>query len=126
MTFSGNSISVVVLGWRLGPIQLRQLNEHKIMTSLNLSLLGPPQIELDGKSITIRRSKVLALLVYLDVTGEPQRRDTLATLLWPDSSQQRARAALRNELSILNQLLGAASRRLWSGWPRGGRAGTGE
>ena len=77
------------------------------MTSLKLSLLGTPQIELDGNPITIRRSKVLALLVYLAVTGEPQRRDTLATLLWPNSSQQRARAALRNELSILNQLLGA-------------------
>ena len=51
------------------------------MSSLKIALLGAPQIELDGKPIIIQRSKVLALLAYLAVSGEPQRRDTLATLL---------------------------------------------
>jgi DNA-binding SARP family transcriptional activator len=78
------------------------------MSGLKLFLLGPPQIELDGTPIVIRRSKGLALLSYLAVNGEPQRRDTLATLLWPNSSQSRARSYLRNELSLLNKALGGA------------------
>lgn len=76
------------------------------MSSLKLFLLGPPQIELDGTPLIIRRSKGLALLSYPAVSGEPQRRDTLATLLWPDSSQSRTRSYLRNELSLLNKALG--------------------
>ena len=37
----------------------------------------------------------LALLIYLAVNGDVQRRDTLATLFWPDTDQSRARASLR-------------------------------
>ena len=47
----------------------------------------------------------MALLIYLAVTAESQARDTLATLLWPDSSQRRARAYLSRDLSILNKAL---------------------
>lgn len=75
------------------------------MSSLNIHLLGTPQIELDGSPVSIRRSKGLALLVYLAMRGEPQRRDTLATLLWPESNQQAARSSLRRELSHLNKAL---------------------
>ena len=64
------------------------------MARLHLYLLGPPQAELEDSPVDIQRRKVWALLVYLAVTGQPQRRDTLATLLWPDSSQSEARAAL--------------------------------
>ncbi len=77
------------------------------MFGLKISLLGTPKIELDGTPITIRRSKVLALLVYLAISGEHQRRDALAMLLWPNNSQSRARSALRHELSILNKTIGA-------------------
>ena len=65
------------------------------MSGLKLFLLGPPQIEVDGVGIELKRRKAVALLVYLAVTNQRQRRDTLATLLWPDSSQSRARTALR-------------------------------
>ena len=75
------------------------------MTGLKLSLLGTPIIELDGTPITIRRSKGLALLVYLAVSSEPQRRDGLSTLLWPESSQRVARSSLRRELSHLKKAL---------------------
>ncbi|MBW7882726.1 MAG: AAA family ATPase [Caldilineaceae bacterium] len=54
----------------------------------------------------IERRKALALLVYLAVAGEPHRRDTLATLFWPDYGQSRARAALRRTLSVLIKVLG--------------------
>jgi DNA-binding SARP family transcriptional activator len=76
------------------------------MLRLKLWLLGPPRVEHNEMTITMERQKALALLVYLAVTGESQRRDTLADLLWPDSSQSSARAGLRRDLSILNKALG--------------------
>ena len=65
------------------------------MSHLALFLLGPPQIKLDNTPIEFDRRKAVALLAYLAVTGETHSRDTLATLLWSDYDQQRARAALR-------------------------------
>jgi DNA-binding SARP family transcriptional activator len=49
--------------------------------------------------------KALALLAYLLLTGEPQSRDSLAALLWPESDQSAARAALRRTLSTLRNAL---------------------
>jgi DNA-binding SARP family transcriptional activator/Flp pilus assembly protein TadD len=51
--------------------------------------------------------KALALLAYLAVTAQEHTRDTLATLLWPDFDQKRARAALRRTLSTLKKALGS-------------------
>ncbi len=77
------------------------------MTKLHLYLLGTPRIELNDEELRLPRRKGLALLVYLAVTGEAQRRDTLATLFWPESDQSRARANLRRELfSLRNTLAG--------------------
>src|SRR5262245_43362694 len=45
----------------------------------------------------------MALLCYLAVTGDNHSRDKLATLLWPDSDQRRARAGLRSALWDLNK-----------------------
>jgi serine/threonine protein kinase len=73
---------------------------------LQLHLLGPPRVELEGLPLEIKRRKALALLIYLAVSGEPQPRDRLATLLWPESTQQNARKALRRDLSELNLALG--------------------
>ena len=75
---------------------------------LKLSLFGSPQVELEGRSVTIKRRKALAILIYLAVTGEAQRRDTFAMLLWPNSSQSNARTALRRDLSALNRALDKA------------------
>jgi len=69
-------------------------------------LLGSPHIECAGALVAIRRRKALALLAYLAVAGQPQRRDALAALLWPDSAQNPARKALRRDLSELNLALG--------------------
>ncbi len=76
------------------------------MSSLKLFLLGPPRVEVKGQIVEIQRRKVLALLIYLAVTGDLQRRDTLATLLWPNSSQSNARTALRRDLAILKKVVG--------------------
>lgn len=79
------------------------------MSGLKLWLLGPPRIEADTVLVEIQRRKAIALLVYLAVTGESQLRDSLATLLWPESDQSSARMALRRDLSALHKALG----RVW-------------
>ena len=63
-------------------------------------------LELNGVPVDISRRKVMALLVYLVATQQPQRRDMLGTLFWPESSQKSARASLRRELHALIQLIG--------------------
>lgn len=75
--------------------------------TLALHLLGPPRVEIDGEAIAFPRQRSLALLVYLAVTGEQQRRDTLAALLWPESAD--ARGSLRRELSSLKSALGGGN-----------------
>ena len=76
------------------------------MAGLELFLLGSPRIKIDDQPVDIRRTKAQALLYYLAMKKGPQRRDILATLLWPDSTQSLARSSLRRELSILNKALG--------------------
>lgn len=65
----------------------------KPVSRLTLLLLGPPHIECDGRPVQVDTRKAIALLTYLAMTGASQRRDTLATLLWPDSDQSSARRA---------------------------------
>lgn len=75
------------------------------MSRIALSLLGTPRLERDGELIAVDRHKAFALLTYLAVTGERQRRDTLAALFWPDYDQTRARAAVRRALASLTKAL---------------------
>lgn len=49
--------------------------------------------------------KAVALLIYLAITRQGHRRDTLANLLWPENDQTHARATLRRTLSALNKAL---------------------
>ena len=76
------------------------------MTNLSLYLLGPVRAKLNKKNVEVKPRKALALLIYLAVTAERQARDSLATLLWPESNQRLARHALRGRLSELNLTLG--------------------
>ena len=73
------------------------------MTRSALYLLGSPRIERDGAPLEVDTRKALALVAYLAVTGQPQTRDALAGLLWPEYGQARARAALRRTLSALQR-----------------------
>lgn len=69
-----------------------------------LRLLGEPALLRDGRACALPSSrKTRALLAYLAVTGKPQRRDHLCTLLWgvPDDPK----AALRWSLSKLRALV---------------------
>ncbi len=78
------------------------------MAQLKLYVFGPPRLEYDGQLIALNLRKALALLVYLAVSGQPQSREALATLLWPDSDQSEGRARLRRILHRLQQALGDA------------------
>jgi DNA-binding SARP family transcriptional activator len=73
---------------------------------LALKLLGPPRIDRGGRPVEMDTRKATALVAYLAVTGQPQGRDTVAALLWPDADAERARGALRRTLSTLRTGLG--------------------
>lgn len=74
------------------------------MAELKLLLLGTPSLQVNGQPVVIPRRKAWALLIYLAVTKEIHRRDTLATLLWPDYDQEEARTALTRHLSELRKI----------------------
>ena len=78
------------------------------MAALHVFLLGAPRIETDGQRVALNRTKALALLAYLAVTGRPQERDALCALLWPEFDASSARSNLRRELSLLNSALQGA------------------
>ncbi len=68
------------------------------MSNLSISLLGQPLITLNGDLVKIPTSRAMPLLAYLAINGQPQSRETLASLLWTDSNQKQALAALRTTL----------------------------
>ena len=76
------------------------------VAELRVSLFGAPSIEVGRRRIETDTRKATALLAYLAVSGQPQRRATLAALLWPDTDEQKGRGALRRTLSVLRTALG--------------------
>ena len=77
------------------------------MAQLEIQLLGTFRITLDGNPLTgFATDKARALLAYLALeSAHPQRRDALATLLWPDQPDAKARQNLRQTLLYLRQSL---------------------
>jgi predicted ATPase/DNA-binding SARP family transcriptional activator len=73
---------------------------------LRINVFGAPQIRRGSQEVLIQRRKDLALLIYLVVTSQAHRRDTLATLFWEDQNQVEARSNLRKSLSRLKSILG--------------------
>ena len=76
------------------------------MPSLQISALGSPEVRLDHERVAVKPKKAMALLIYLAASQRMHSRDVLATLLWPDSGQRQARAALRRRLSELTGAIG--------------------
>ena len=67
--------------------------------TLHLQLLGSPYLELDSKPLTgLTIGKAQGLLYYLAVTGQPHTRESISSLLWPETSTSQARENLRNLL----------------------------
>ncbi|HEU4681912.1 MAG TPA: BTAD domain-containing putative transcriptional regulator [Gemmatimonadales bacterium] len=73
---------------------------------LDIRLLGPPEILVDGDRLEVDTRKAIALLAYLAVESSATR-DGLAALFWRDSDTERARATLRRTLSALRTAAGA-------------------
>jgi DNA-binding SARP family transcriptional activator len=73
---------------------------------LEVRLLGPPQVSIDGQPLRTDTRKAVALLAYLTQRETPPTRDFLVDLLWPDSSPERGRGALRRTVSTLRTALG--------------------
>lgn len=77
------------------------------MTTLTLTLFGPPRIALDDNPLSLRLRKEVALLTYLAVEQQhPHSRGTLVGLLWPDLPEEAARNNLRVALANLRRALG--------------------
>jgi DNA-binding SARP family transcriptional activator/pimeloyl-ACP methyl ester carboxylesterase len=68
--------------------------------------LGFPEISRDNLPCRLPLRKGLALLVYLAEANGPVGRDVLATMLWPDSSEEVVRARLRRLMYRLQLALG--------------------
>ena len=68
---------------------------------LNILLLGPPEILLEGKPVLIKRRLNRALLFYLAAQQYPVTRDEVCGLFWPEEPEESARKNLREALSRL-------------------------
>ncbi|MGF6660484.1 DNA-binding SARP family transcriptional activator/pimeloyl-ACP methyl ester carboxylesterase [Paraburkholderia atlantica] len=76
------------------------------MALFNVRTLGFPEIRRDDQPCPIGLRKGLALLVYLAEAKGPVGRDTVATMLWPDSSEDVVRVRLRRLMYRLQLTLG--------------------
>jgi DNA-binding SARP family transcriptional activator len=78
------------------------------MARLEINLLGPFQVSLDGNPVSgFDSDKVRGLLAYLTVEADqPHRRERLAGLLWPDYPERSARTNLRSALANLRKVIG--------------------
>ncbi|HEU4572396.1 MAG TPA: hypothetical protein VFR93_06895, partial [Candidatus Limnocylindrales bacterium] len=72
----------------------------------SIRLIGPPAVAVDGRPLVVDTRKAIALLAYVGTAARPVPRSELAALLWPESEDEPARAALRRTLSVLNAALG--------------------
>jgi DNA-binding SARP family transcriptional activator len=73
---------------------------------LEIRLLGQFDLRLDGKPIEIRSRPVQSFLAYLLLNaGTACRREKLAGVLWPDSTEANARNSLRQALWRVHQAL---------------------
>ncbi|KAA3644846.1 MAG: hypothetical protein DWQ07_15705 [Chloroflexi bacterium] len=74
------------------------------MTDLRLHLLGKPQVFLSETRIEkFTTAKTEALLYYLAVTAQAHSRDALATLLWGEMDESKAKRNLTKALSSLRK-----------------------
>ena len=76
------------------------------MTGFSLQTFGVPEIHGDVGPIRLNLRKGLALLIYLVEAQGAVARDVMATLLWPESPHETARARLRRLLHRIELALG--------------------
>src|SRR5829696_7182712 len=76
------------------------------LMALEITLLGAPRVQRDGKTVTFDTRKAMALLAHLALAERPRSREALCSLLWPAHDLDRARGALRRTLSTLRKGIG--------------------
>ncbi|BAM92872.1 SARP family transcriptional regulator [Bradyrhizobium oligotrophicum S58] len=76
------------------------------MARFSIRTFGFPEIRRDDQACRLSLRKGLALLVYLAEARGAVARDVVATMFWPDSSEEVARARLRRLLHRLQATLG--------------------
>jgi predicted ATPase/DNA-binding SARP family transcriptional activator/Tfp pilus assembly protein PilF len=73
---------------------------------LEVKLLGQFEVQHGGRHLAIPTRHAQALFAYLVLDpGKMHRREQLAGLLWPDSSEENARSNLRHELWRLRKVI---------------------
>ena len=77
------------------PLQDRELFDG----TASVRVMGFPVVDVAGEQLRFRSKKVMALVIYLAVTGRPHTREHLAALLWPEVAPDRANGSLRAALS---------------------------
>jgi DNA-binding SARP family transcriptional activator/pimeloyl-ACP methyl ester carboxylesterase len=76
------------------------------MALFSVRTFGFPEIRCDEQLCQLALRKGLALLIYLAEARGPVGRDVVATMLWPESSEEVVRARLRRLLHRLQLTLG--------------------
>lgn len=76
------------------------------MTAFSLGTFGFPEVYADGRPIKLALRKGLALLVYLGEARGAVARETMATLLWPETPRETSLARLRRLLHRVELALG--------------------
>ncbi|MBI4318119.1 MAG: AAA family ATPase [Chloroflexi bacterium] len=73
---------------------------------LQVQLLGPPHLLLDGRAVDLLRRKSRALVYYLSGHTRPLTREHLLATFWPDLDRSAAQQALRVAIYGLRKTLG--------------------
>jgi len=75
---------------------------------LQIRLLGQFDVRAEGKRVTIPSRSAQSLFAYLALTaGTIHRREKLAGIFWPDTSDENARKNLRQELWRIRKAISA-------------------
>jgi len=78
-------------------------NYERVDSLLRVHLFGRFRLERGGEPIRLSTRKAELLLAYLVLNSGFHFRERIAALFWGDSSDQSARASLRNALAILRR-----------------------
>src|SRR5438105_3671881 len=75
-------------------------------STLHIRLFGSFDLRFDGNPVALESARAESLLAYLLLHRETShRRQRLAFLLWPDSSETQAQTNLRHVLHTLRRVL---------------------
>lgn len=80
------------------------LSQEKLL--LEIAILSPLSIKLNGQSLKLPSRRTEALFVYLLRNPQPHAREVLANLLWDELPQSRATGNLRVLIANLHKSLG--------------------